>query len=176
MLTDLKNLINPFYAANLQGGIRIMMHPTNALAMSLVLYNGTYLFADELARGTLMGIPVIQSTNVPVDELQAVVMSAQAVGNGAITFDISDTATFVEIDDQGASSTTNPAMEQDYPRGDMTGQVGDAATHNSDAANTTKAPIRSLWQTESVAIKMVQYLSWATLRSDSVNRITGVSY
>ena len=176
MLTDLKNLINPFYAANLQGGIRIMMHPTNALAMSLVLYNGTYLFADELARGTLMGIPVIQSTNVPVDELQAVVMSAQAVGNGAITFDISDTATFVEIDDQGASSTTNPAMEQAYPRTDMSGQVGDAATHNSDAANTTKAPIRSLWQTESVAIKMVQYLSWATLRDGSVNRITGVSY
>lgn len=176
MLLDLQNLVNPFYAANLNGGIRIMMHPTNALAMSLVLYNGTYLFRDELARGTLMGIPVIQSTNVPVDELQAVVMSAQAVANGSMTFDVSDTATFVEIDDQGASSTTNPAMEQTYPRSDMTGQVGDAATHNSDAANTTKAPIRSLWQTESVAIKMVQYLSWATLRDGSVNRITGVSY
>ena len=177
MLTDLKNLINPFYAANLQGGIRIMMHPTNAMAMATVLYNGTYLFAEELARGTLLGgIPVIQSTNVPIDELQAVVMSAQAVANGGMTFDVSDTATFVEIDDQGASSTTNPAMEQTYPRSDMTGQVGDAATHNSDALNTTKAPIRSLWQTESVAIKMVQYLSWATLRDGSVNRITGVSY
>ena len=176
MLADLKALINPFYAANLEGGIRIMMHPSNALAMSLILYNGTYLFRDELARGQIFGIPVIQSTNVPIDELQAVVMSAQAVASGGMTFDVSDTATFVEIDDQGASSTTNPAMEQTYPRSDMTGQVGDAATHNSDAANTTKAPIRSLWQTESVAIKMVQYLSWATLRADSVNRITGVSY
>jgi len=176
MLADLKALINPFYAANLEGGIRIMMHPSNALAMSLILYNGTYLFRDELARGMIFGIPVIQSTNVPIDELQAVVMSAQAVASGGMTFDVSDTATFVEIDDQGASSTTNPAMEQTYPRTDMTGQVGDAATHNSDALNLTKAPIRSLWQTESVAIKMVQYLSWATLRADSVNRITGVSY
>jgi hypothetical protein len=176
MLADLKALINPFYAANLEGGIRIMMHPSNALAMSLVLYNGTYLFKDELARGTLMGIPVIQSTNVPIDELQAVVMSAQAVANGGMSFDVSDTATFVEIDDQGANTTTNPAMEQAYPRTDQSGQVGDAATWNSDALNTTKAPIRSLWQTESVAIKMVQYLSWATLRTDSVNRITGISY
>jgi hypothetical protein len=176
MLTDLKNLINPFYAANLNGGIRICMHPSNALAMSLVLYNGTYLFKDELARGTLMGIPVIQSTNVPIDELQAFVMSAQAVALGPTTFDVSDSATIVEIDDQGANATTNPAMEQTYPRADQSGQVGDASTWNADALNTTKAPIRSLWQTESIGVKLVQYLSWATLRDGSVNRITGVSY
>ena len=176
MLADLKALINPFYAANLSGGIRICMHPSNALAMSLVLYNGTYLFKDELARGTLMGIPVIQSTNVPVDELQAYVMSAQAVGIGSTTFDVSDSATIVEIDDSGSNGTTNPAMEQAYPRTDQSGQVGDAATHNADDLNTTKAPIRSLWQTESVGVKLVQYLSWATLRDGSVNRITGVSY
>lgn len=166
MLTDLQNLINPFYAANMQGGIRIMMHPSNALAMSLVLYNGTYLFKDELARGTLMGIPVIQSTNVPIDELQAVVMSAQAVSSGAQTFSVSDSATIVEMDDDGVA----PYMGENYPR-NPSGQVGAAAR---DTVNTPG--IRSLFQTETVAVKMVQYISWATLRAGSVNRITGVSY
>jgi len=166
MLTDLKNLINPFYEANLNGGIRICMHPSNSLAMSLVLYNGTYLFKDELARGTLMGIPVIQSTNVPVDELQAFVMSAQAVALGSTTFDVSDSATIVEVDDDGVA----PDMGADYPR-DPSGSVGDAAR---DTVNNP--PIRSLWQTESIGVKLVQYLSWATLRDGSVNRITGVSY
>jgi hypothetical protein len=168
MLLDLQNLVNPFYANNLMGGIRIMIHPSNALAMSLVLYNGTYLFKDELARGQLMGIPVIQSTNVPIDELQAVVMSAQAVANGAQRIEVSDSATIVEVDDDGVA----PAMGADYPRS-PTGQVGGA-----DGAGTTTpvSPIRSLFQTESVAVKLVQYLSWGTLRANSVNRITGVSY
>lgn len=163
MLADLQALINPFYANNLEGNIRIMMHPSNALAMSLVLYNGTYLFREELARGTIFGIPVIQSTNVPIDELQAVVMSAQAVANGAMTFDVSDTATLTMVNDDA----TAPNMGADYPR-DPTGAVG--------LVTDPVTPYRSLFQTEAVAVKMVQYLSWATLRDNSVNRITGVSY
>jgi len=168
MLTDLKNLLNPFYAANLSGGIRIMIHPSNALAMSLVLYNGTYLFREELSRGSIFGVPVIQSTNVPIDELQAVVMSAQAVARGGMQFSVSDSATIVEVNDDGVA----PDMGASYPRS-PTGAVGGA-----DGAGTTTplSPVRSLWQTESVAVKCVQYLSWASLRDGSVNRITGISY
>lgn len=166
MLLDLRNLLDPFFTANMDGGIYILIHPSNALSMSTVLYNGTYLFRSELANGTLLGYPVIQSTNIPVDELQAVVMSQQAVANGAMMFDVSDSATIVEIDDDGVA----PTMGADYPR-DPSGSVGDSAR---DAVNNP--PIRSLWQTESVAVKLVQYLSWATLRDGSVNRITGVSY
>jgi hypothetical protein len=163
MLQDLQNLINPFYQNNLSGNIRIMVHPSNALAMSLVLYNGTYLFRDELARGTLFGIPVIQSTNVPIDELQAVVMSAQAVALGSPMIDVSDSASLTMVNDDA----TAPNMGQDYPRvpsGEL-GLVTDPVT-----------PYRSLWQTETVAVKYVNYISWATLRANSVNRITGVAY
>ncbi len=165
MLTDLRNLIDPFYTNNLSGNIRIGIHPSNALAMSLVLYNGTYLFRDELARGTLFGIPVIQSTNIPVTELQAYVMSAQAVALGASTFDVSDSATIVEVDDDGVP----PNMGAGYPR-DPSGSVGDAAE------TVPPSPVRSLWQTETVGVKHVQYLSWAKLRPGSVNRITGIDY
>ena len=168
MLADLQNLLNPFYAANLNGNIRIIIHPSNALAMSTVLYNGNYLFRDELANGTLHMIPVIVSTNTPIDELRAVVMSAQAVASGAQTFDVSDSATIVEVDDDGVA----PAMGAAYPRS-PTGAVG-----GPDGAGTTVpiSPVRSLWQTESVAVKMVQYISWKALRAGSVNRITGIDY
>ena len=144
------------------------MHPSNALAMSLVLYNGTYLFRDELARGTIFGVPVIQSTNIPVDELQAVDMAQQAVANGPIMFTVSDSATIVEVNDDGVA----PAMGAGQPRS-PTGAVGGA-----DGAGTTTplSPVRSLFQTETVAIKQVQYLSWAQLRADATNRITGISY
>jgi hypothetical protein len=168
MLTDLKNLINPFYAANMGQTLRIMMHPSNALAMSLILYNGTYLFRDELARGTLFGIPVLQSTNIPIDELQAVDMAQQAVADGATRFDVSDTATIVEVDDDGVL----PDMGAEQPR-TPSGAVGGPG---GSQTTTPLSPVRSLFQTETVAIKSVQELSWAVLRDGSVNRITGVSY
>jgi HK97 family phage major capsid protein len=176
MLLDIRNLIDPIYAANMGRTMRIVMHPSNALAMSTVLYNGDYLFRSELAGGSIFGIPVIQSTNAPTDELWCFDMAELAVGSQAPTIDVSDTATLVLIDDAGANAVDNPAMEQAYPRTDQSGQVGDAATWNSDALNTTKAPIQSMYQTETVAIKLVQYLSWATLRTGAVNKITGVAY
>jgi hypothetical protein len=171
MLTDLRNLIDPFYAANMGQTLRIMMHPSNALAMSVVLYNGTYLFRDELARGTLFGIPVIQSTNIPTDELQAIDMAHQAVSSGPISVEVNDSATIVEYDDD---TGTDPHMDAGSPRSPNTGTVSDAI--NAVDAAGGLGNVRSLYQTETVAIKNVQYLSWAVLRSGSVNRITGVSY
>jgi hypothetical protein len=165
MLTDLKNLLNPFYANNMGQTLRIMMHPSNALAMSLILYNGTYLFREELSRGTLFGVPVLQSTNIPIDELQAVDMAEQAIASGPMNFEVSDTATIVEMDTDGVA----PFMGDNYPQS-PSGAVGGAAPQ------TPAASVRSLFQTETVALKNVQMLSWKVLRVGSVNRITGVSY
>ena len=166
MLTDIRNLINPIYAANMGQSLRIVMHPSNALSMSTVLYNGTYLFRSELASGNVLGIPVITSTNAPIDELWALDMAQQAVANGPMEFNVSDSATIVEIDDDGVQ----PNMGAGQSRS-PTGAVGDSAR---DAVNNP--PIRSLYQTDTVAIRLIQILSWANLRAGSVNRITGVSY
>jgi hypothetical protein len=128
------------------------------------------LFREELARGQIFGIPVLQSTNIPVDELQAVDMAQQAVASGTTRFDVSDTATIVEYSDNGA----DPAMSAAQPRSPVSGSVSNATTAVDAAAGL--GPVRSLFQTETVAIKSVQELSWAELRADSTNRITGVSY
>lgn len=164
MLQDLRNLLDPIYAANMGQSLYIVLHPSNALSMSTVLYNGTYLFRSELAQGTLLGVPVIQSTNCPVDEIWALDMAQQAVANGPTTFDVNDTSTIVEMDDDGVA----PYMGATQPR-NPSGAV-------SAAAQVPPQTIRSLFQTEAVAVKMVTYQSWANLRDGSVNRITGVSY
>jgi len=166
MLLDLRNLVDPIYAANMGQSLYIVMHPSNALSMSTVLYNGTYLFRSELAGGTLLGIPVVQSTNAPLDEIWALDMAQQAVARGGLEFSVSDSATIVEIDDDGVA----PEMGAAQPR-DPTGSVSDASRDTVNNPN-----IRSLFQTETTAIKLVQELSWANLRDGSVNRITGVSY
>jgi len=129
------------------------------------------LFRDELARGQIFGIPVLQSTNIPVDELQAVDMAQQAVADGPMRFDVSDSATIVEYDDD---TGTDPHMDAGAPRSPNTGTVSAAVTALDAAAGLGN--VRSLFQTETVAIKSVQELSWAELRANSTNRITGVSY
>lgn len=166
MLLDLRNLLDPIYAANMGQAVFICVHPSNALSMSTVLYNGTYLFRDELSQGRLLGRRVIESTNVPIDELWALDMAQIAVASSAPTVSVSDSATLVMVDDDGVG----PEMGASQPRV-PSGQVGDAARDN-----VNNPPIRSLYQTETVAIKSVQYLSWAKLRAGCVNRITGVSY
>ena len=166
MLQDLRNLLDPIYAANMGQSLFICMSKSNALSMSTVLYNGTYLFRDELARGTLLGERVVVSTNVPDDEIWALDMAQQAVGSGMTSFEVNDSATLVMIDDDGVA----PYMGQSNPR-NPSGSVSDASR---DTVNNPE--IRSLWQTETVALKLVSYESWANLRTGSVNRITGVSY
>jgi HK97 family phage major capsid protein len=171
MLQDLRNLLDPIYAANMGQSLFIFMHNSTALSMSTVLYNGTYLFRDELSRGTLLGVPVIVSTNAPTDEIWAVDMAQQAVARGGMRFDVSDTATIVEYDDD---TGTDPHMDAGAPRSPNTGTVSDAI--NAVDAAGGLGNVRSLFQTETVAIRTIQDLSWATLRDGSVNRITGVAY
>ena len=91
-------------------------------------------------------------------------MAQQAVANSPLEFSVSDTATIVEMDDDGVA----PYMGANHPR-NPSGAV-------SAAAQTPAQTVRSLFQTEAVAIKAVNYQSWGTLRDGSVNRITGVAY
>jgi hypothetical protein len=177
MNTDIVALIDPLIAADCFTNPVIYMNPSNVLKMSTKLSStGEYIFRDDLAAGRLFGVPVRQSTNVPSDEHLILDLNEIASAVSAPAFEVNDTATLVEIDTDGPNATDKPAMEDAYPRTDQTGQVGDAATWNSDALNTVKAPIRSLFQTETVAVKNVQYLSWHRMRTACANRITGVAY
>lgn len=173
MTTDLRNLISPIVSADMGRTLRIYMHPSIAIAMGTVLTaTGVYLFRDELAQGRIMGIPVIQSTNLPTDELIAIDCAEMAVAQTGAGFDVSDTATIVEYNDD---DQTDPHMTPNtHPRTPNEGSV-DAAINAADAASG-QGPVRSLYQTHSVAVKMTQYISWHRMRTGCVNRITGIAY
>jgi HK97 family phage major capsid protein len=168
MLLDIRTLVDPIYAANMGTTMRIVMHPTNALAMSTTISNGAYIFRDELASGRLFGIPVIISTNALLAELWCFDMAEIAIAQANPVVTVSDSATIVMVDDDGTPPAMGAAAVRN-PSGQVLGVTGANST-------TPVSPTRSLFQTEDVAIKSVQFLSWKNLRTGSVNRITGVSY
>ncbi len=168
MTQDLRNLLDPILSADMGRNLRIYMHPSIALAMQSVLTaTGVYLFRDELENGNLWGYPVITSTNLPVDEMFAMDTAELAVANSGMDFEASDTATLVEVNDDGVQ----PDMSADtHPRSPNSGQVGDAGD------TVPASPVRSLYQTHTVGVKMTQYTSWHRMRTGMINRITGIAY
>ena len=167
--TDILNLLNPLVAADCWGDPVIYLHPSNALKMRHAMASdGTRPFMAEMNSGTISGVPFRESTNIASDEHLVVDRAQIAAAVGAPQFSTSDTATIVEMDDDGVEPSMTGGV---YPRTPRTGQVGDEARET-----TNPGPIRSLFQTETVAVKNVQYLSWHRMRSECVNRITGVAY
>jgi hypothetical protein len=125
------------------------------LSASLIVppNTGVMPFRDELARGTLLNIPVIDSGTVPSKTL--VLMDAAdfvTVGADAPRFDISDQATLHEED-------TNPA-----------------AIVGGTAPGTAATPVRSLWQTDTLALRMIQRMNWALRRTGMVAYVSSVTW
>lgn len=165
---DILALVEPLVAADCNDRIMLYFNAVNTLKMKFAqASDGTYPYKDEMSQGRIMGYPFRESNNIPVDEHFCVDAASLSAGVGAPNFTVSDTATLVEMDDDGVQ----PTMSANYPRSPDTGQVGDAAR---DVVNTPS--IRSLFQTDDIAIKNTQAMSWHRMRSECVNRITGVSY
>lgn len=164
---DLIALVSPILAAKMGRRLRILMNPVNAFAIANVQVSGEFLYRAEINAGRLGMYDVVTSHNVPADELWCIDMNEVAWAPGTPTFSVSDTATIVEIDDDGVA----PTMGADETPRTPSGTVGDAAR---DTVNNP--PIRSLFQTESVAVKMVQYLSWHKMRSGCVNKVHTIDY
>src|SRR5262252_2767761 len=125
-----------------------LMNPGDVLALSLLQATaggGEFPFKAELAAGTLQGYPVIKSTTCPAD-MMFLIDAADFVSVTGDTprFDVSDQATLV-FDD------TAPAQ---------LGTVG--------APNVVGAPARSLWQQDTIGIRMLLDLNWGLRRSGIV--------
>lgn len=136
-----------------QGNVRNpvwLMNPADALAVSLTSNAGGDLpFRDEIARGTLLGYPLITSTSVPVD-----------------TMLLLDAADFISV-------------TGDDPRFDVSDQ---ATLHMEDTtplalnSGTPANPIRSLWQTDTLGIRMIMDMNWAMRRTGMVASVTGMTW
>jgi HK97 family phage major capsid protein len=149
MVGDLK-LLTGALTANLAGNIRApawLMNPgeINTGKLTVAPNSGEFPFKEELEAGQLLGYPVIDSGTVPV---RTVILIDAAdfvtVGGEAPRFDVSDSATL--------------HMEDTTPL--------PLATTGTPAV--VAAPQRSLWQTDSLALRMILPINWIQRRTGTV--------
>jgi HK97 family phage prohead protease len=145
MVADLKGMIGAIVTAGGGSNLILLINPADALSLQWVtIADGSFPF-DSVQNGTLRGIRVLQSPLVTAKQ-PLMVDAAEFVSVTADTpqFDVSDQATLHEED------TTPLALST----------VG--------APNVVAAPIRSLWQTYSMAIRMILPMNWAMRKTGMV--------
>ena len=145
MVADLKALVGAITAAGGggRGPIAILINPAQALSLAFAqTTTGDFLFQDQTQAGSKFGVRFIVSATVPAGRVIAVDAAdfATALGD-APRFAVSTEATLHEED------TTPLALG--------TGAQG---------SGVLAVPMRSLFQTDAVAIRMSLYVSWAMRR------------
>jgi HK97 family phage prohead protease len=129
-----------------------IMNPIRADAIALTPAPGTGLFPfrDEIRAGSLEGWPLFESTIVDQSQMMAVdAADFVTAGAGAPTFEVSDQATL--------------HMEDTDPQ-PITGGTPSPA-----------APTRSLWQTDSFALRLLYRVNWL-MRRPMVAYMTGLAW
>ncbi|SEM53901.1 prohead peptidase. Unknown type peptidase. MEROPS family U35 [Sphingomonas gellani] len=148
MLTDLTTATN----GNLRRPVWLM-NPTQAISAGLIQdASGAFPFKVEIAAGNFMGYPALISSTVPAGVLVLVDAAdfMSAVGD-VPRFDVSD-QTVLHMED------TAPA------------QIGAAG------ALPTGGSVRSMFQTDSLALRMIMDVSWAMRRAGTVVVRTAVTW
>lgn len=152
MITDLRNMVGVLITGakgNLRAPVWIM-GPDNALAISLKQNaGGDFPFRAEMTSGFLLGYPVITSSTMTTDTLILIDAADFITATG-------DTPNFA-VSDQAVLH-----MEDTTPLA-----IGTAGT-----PPTVAAPVRSLWQTDSIAIRMIMDINWAMRRTGVIALLT----
>lgn len=155
LVADVKGMLSDL-TTNTLGNLRNpvwLMNPAQAISAGLIQDGtGQFPFKAELANGNFMGYPAIISSTVPVGVLVLV-----------------DAAYFM--------SATG-----DVPRFDVSSQT---VLHMEDAAPAqiasagavpTGGSVRSMFQTDSLALRMIMDVSWAMRRAGTVIVRTGITW
>jgi HK97 family phage prohead protease/HK97 family phage major capsid protein len=146
---DFKALLAPFITANASDNITVIMNPAQGLSIAMMdgPDNTTAWFQAIRDRVT-----IIESTYATANRIIAIRNSdfATAIGD-APEFDMSEQATI--------------HMEDTTPLEIVSG-----------TGPTTADPVRSLWQTNTMGIRMLMDVSWVMARPSMVQWINGTSY
>lgn len=157
LVGDLKLLVGILAAANAMGSLVWIMNPVQALSIGLTQNaGGDFPFQGEINQGRLLGYPVVVSSTVTAGMVILINASDLLVVQGDTPrFDVSDQAT-LHFED------TTPLQ---------IGTVG--------SPNTVAAPTRSMFQTDSLALRMILPMNWALRRASPANCVawvTGVTW
>ena len=151
IISDLKGVLARVSTALLGQRLRLVMNPTTAASIALQQSAlGTFIFRSEVGTASLLGVPIITSHNIPATEYWLLDCAHIAFASRGPIIEASDVATLHEED-----TTALPIV---------------------DGTPTPASPVRSLWQTNSRALKLYHPLSWRVLRAGAAQRINSVAY
>lgn len=150
VIADFKALLAPFTAANAADNITVILNPAQGLALSMMPGPGDGRFG--WAEPLMSRMTILESTHATANRIIAIRNSDLATASGdAPEFDISEQATI--------------HMEDAAPLEIVSGTGPTAAD-----------PVRSLWQTGSVGVRMLLEVTWKMTRSGMVAWIDGTSW
>jgi len=151
-VADLK-VLTAALITNTKGNLRApvwIMNPGDVLAAQLLqTTTGDTPFRDEVSRGTLLGFPIIASTT---GTFPASVRTMFLVDAADFITATGDTPNF-SVSDQAVLH-----MEDTSP----------AAITTGGSTPAFSSPVRSLWQTDTMAIRMIMDVNWAMRRTGVV--------
>jgi HK97 family phage prohead protease len=147
-LEDMKTLLSPFDTANAGRSLALLMNP--AQARSIRMLAGPNSSGFGWANQFLADFRVIVSTTVTAGTIIAIDTADFVTGTG-------DTPLF-ETSDQATIHMSDTPLEI------------------VSGTPTTADPVRSMFQTNSVALKMTMDVTWAMRRTGMVQWISGVNW
>jgi HK97 family phage prohead protease len=156
IIGDIKQMTNALLTPT-RGNVRNpvwLLNPiqVNSLMLTVAPNTGVFMFAEELKAGRLNGMAVIDSGTVPPGSMTLLdAADFVAVGAEAPRFELSDQAT-LHFED------TNPS------------QIGTVGT-----PPVVAAPVQSLWQTDSLALRLIMRINWQ-IRRPVVANIAAVTW
>jgi HK97 family phage major capsid protein len=156
MVADIKALIAAIVANRGGRNLVLICNPAQALALEWIVVDGRFVF-ESVEQGTLRGLKFVESHIVPAGMLIMVDAADFATVTGdSPQFDVSDVATIHEED-----TTPLPIV---------------GGTVQPPVIGSIAAPVRSLWQTASIGIRMILEMNWHMRRPGMVSWMTGVSW
>jgi HK97 family phage prohead protease/HK97 family phage major capsid protein len=157
MVADLKALVGAITAVGGGGqgrAIALLVNPAQALSLgSAQTTTGDFAFGSAADAANRFGMNLIVSATVPAGRVIAIDAADFATASGDVPrFAVSTEATLHEED------TTPLALSA------------------AGSPNTVAAPMRSLFQTDAVAIRMSMHVTWAMRRASMVQTIAAVTW
>ncbi|THK37624.1 phage major capsid protein [Ensifer sp. MPMI2T] len=154
MIADLKALVTAITSNRGGRNIAILINPSQAISIAFQqTTTGEFMFGSTDEAGRRLGVRFIVSPTVPLDTVIAVDAADFSSATGDMPeYDVSDQATIHEED-------TTPLP------------IGTPGT-----PATVAAPVRSLWQTASIGVRMLLDMNWAMRRSGMVAWIENVTW
>ncbi|CAB4132190.1 major_cap_HK97, phage major capsid protein, HK97 family [uncultured Caudovirales phage] len=150
---DLRARLQAMSSVNLGRKPVWIMNPARAWGLQLAVNAvGAPAFPEIATSNTLIGAPVVTSTNVPADVVYLVDAAELYFAGGVPQFYGTDVATL--------------HMESATPL-EITGNTSPASV---------ASPVRSLYQTNTAAIRAVWQLDWTVNRAGCVQTITGCAW